>query len=79
MTIQTHSTALESEADWISTLGTRTTVYKKIVALPFTRRMSGDVFKAYGQPFNERISIQFVPTVRVGGSKLSINLSGTPR
>ena len=43
-------------------------LFKRYSALPSTRRMSGDVFEAYCHViFSERIELNFVPMVRIGG------------
>jgi hypothetical protein len=49
-------------------------LYKQLTALPEAKRMSGNVFEAYCQQrFSERISIKFVPMVRLEDSKASKN------
>lgn len=47
-------------------------LYNKFIRLPSTRKMSGNVFEAWcHQVFCERISIEVIPMVREGGSKVS--------
>jgi hypothetical protein len=49
-------------------------LYKQYVALPATRKMSGNLFEAYCQQlFCETISIKFVPMVHIGDSEVSKN------
>jgi len=55
-------------------------LYKQLTALPEAKRLSGNVFEAYCQQrFSERISIEFVQMVRLGGSKVSGKVSKKKR
>jgi hypothetical protein len=49
-------------------------LYKQLTALPAAKRLLGNVFEASCQQrFSERISIEFVPMVRLEDSKASKN------